>query len=190
RPEATRENKEIAIPRQRTLFAFAQHILPQFMLGLVRSEIPKAIQENVPTPGNHQESPANFACLLNGIREITEQNNVGIDVTQHVLLCRFLRLSEQVTQQRRAVPCATHFRDVLKSQFPADLFCSGLITEEKNFRPWAQHRPACDGIPLDDSDVFLERLRRGKNRQHSGSYLALDVTSTRRSAGPPNPRQT
>jgi len=144
----------------------------------------------VPALAQHKKPPRPITGSFDSVLEILKKDDIGIHVAEGLVARLLFGLLKEVVEQGGPEFVSSDLGNVQNSDVLGGFCRAFVIAEKDDLRPRMQKSPACDGISLDDSDVSLERLRSGKNRKHSCSYRALDVTSTRRSASPPNPSRT
>ena len=137
--------------------------LLNLQLPVIR-KIDFAAQIDFPALSNTQKLrkfPLNDA---NRVLKFLQKNNVAVDVDQQRSFCRFPGAGQQVTEQGSAKVASLNIAQVADLQFRSDFSSACFFAKEKDLRSGFEFRPTSDGIPLNDTDVPVERLGHGENR--------------------------
>lgn len=99
--------------------------------------------------------------------EITEQNDIGVNVGQYRKARRGLGSVKEIIKERSAELVRGQVGDVADVQFAGDLRSSMVIAEEDHFGLGVEERPAPNSVALNDLNMSSERFRRREKGDHN-----------------------
>lgn len=133
------------------------------MLPVWCVKVPRFVEVYVPTAPSHHE-PFKLDASQ-GVHEVVQQDDVGVDVTEEVVSGLLFDLFESGVEQRRAELVAADFRKMRYSELLRGLCRTGVVGAQDNLTGGKETTPTFDGIALDDAIVAFKRLGYGKDRQ-------------------------
>jgi len=104
-----------------------------------------------------------------------EQNDITIGVTKQVRGSNLARTGEEIVQKGSAKFVPSDIVKMMESEFGGDFRNAILFAKEKDLWTWLEARPTLDGVSLDNTNVPLEGLGHGEERD--GGFFIHGVRS-------------
>lgn len=132
----------------------------------IRIESERLGDVQVDTFGDEKRLGELLLHKADGAEETAPEDDIGVHVTERGEMRGGFRFVEEVAEKGRTEFVGGDVGDMLETQFAGD-FCGAFVfAEENDFGAGLEHRPALNGVALDDADVAFEGFRNGKDRQH------------------------
>jgi hypothetical protein len=121
-------------------------------------EIDRHRDIRIPTlRGQEEQLPPSGGCL-DGVAEVTQEDDVAIAVAKIVVACDSLSPPKDMIEIFHAAFMSFDMRFVPQAKFSAGLGGSLLVAEENDFHIRVQQLPAHERVALDDAYMAAKRF--------------------------------